>query len=322
MDAYVFAEVKDATNGLVKYDIADGWIPLEGYTNIYYREVAADATDKVFSVLSGDKVTYDTALGNSDMLNEDGTLKEGVTLTFKAQAIQKDGFESPKSAYAKVPLTAANIEELKNAIKQKNKNSIALTNNITYDLSTISDIDTNAAKITISKTLSLDLAGKTITFDSNEGKNNFAAFYVNSAKGKMTVSGEGTIDATSTSGAYCFHLMGGQLSKPTLTINGGTYIGNPTAVNVQYGTAYINGGFFNCKPASNVTDDLYRYTLNCVDGNYPKKANIIVTGGTFVNFDPSNNQAEGPGTNFVAEGYTVVSETKENGDIWYKVVPQ
>ena len=70
-----------------------------------------------------------------------------------------------------------------------------------------------------------------------------------------------------------------------------------------------------------MAEDQYRYTLNCIDENYKKGADSIVTGGTFVNFDPSNNQAEGPGTNFVADGYTVVSETKENGDIWYTVVP-
>ena len=40
-----------------------------------------------------------------------------------------------------------------------------------------------------------------------------------------------------------------------------------------------------------------------------------------MNFDPSNNSAEGAGTNFVAEGYKVVSET-HGDDIWYTVVPE
>ena len=54
--------------------------------------------------------------------------------------------------------------------------------------------------------------------------------------------------------------------------------------------------------------------------HFPQSANVVIYGGTFVNFDPSNNASEGQGTNYVAEGYTVISETKENGDIWYTVV--
>lgn len=45
----------------------------------------------------------------------------------------------------------------------------------------------------------------------------------------------------------------------------------------------------------------------------------MIYGGTFVNFDPSTNP-EGAGTSYVAEGYTVISEEQDNGDIWYTVV--
>ena len=84
---------------------------------------------------------------------------------------------------------------------------------------------------------------------------------------------------------------------------------------MQRGVAIINGGFFDC--------DGSPYTINCIDSAYKNgTANIIVYGGTFVNFDPSNNTAEGAGTNYVAAGYTVVSEEQSNGDIWYTVVPQ
>ena len=63
--------------------------------------------------------------------------------------------------------------------------------------------------------------------------------------------------------------------------------------------------------------------MNCVDAAYKNgTAKIIVKGGTFVNFDPSNNSAEGAGTNFVADGYKVTSETKSDGKIWYTVVAE
>ncbi len=117
---------------------------------------------------------------------------------------------------------------------------------------------------------------------------------------------------------YC--IMVGNKDNNTsanLTINGGTYIGGTTAVQVTLGTLTINGGHFEAQADGAV------YVLNCLDANYENgTANIIVKGGTFVNFDPSNNAAEGAGTNFVAEGYTVTSETQANGEVWYTVVPQ
>lgn len=50
---------------------------------------------------------------------------------------------------------------------------------------------------------------------------------------------------------------------------------------------------------------------------------ITVSGGTFVNFNPADgDDVTGTSTITVAEGYKVVSETKENDDIWYTVVPE
>lgn len=62
------------------------------------------------------------------------------------------------------------------------------------------------------------------------------------------------------------------------------------------------------------------FDLNCYDANRKSgAAKIIVTGGTFVNFAPSNCKAEGENTNFVADGYKVVTET-HGSDTWYTVV--
>ena len=106
----------------------------------------------------------------------------------------------------------------------------------------------------------------------------------------------------------------------TVTVNGGKYYGGGTIFNVEKGTLIVNDGFFQVAPDVGTKD--YRYTLNCIDGNYKNgTAKIIVKGGTYVNFDPSNNGAEGSGTNFVADGYKVVSET-HGSDIWYKVVAE
>ena len=119
-------------------------------------------------------------------------------------------------------------------------------------------------------------------------------------------------------GPYVAHVNGKNI---VVTVNGGHYYGGCTVFNVQQGTLIVNGGFFQVTPDGGTND--CRYTLNCIDDNYKNgSANIIVKGGTFVNFDPSNNLAEGENTNFVAPGYKVISETQSNGDIYYTVVAE
>ena len=109
--------------------------------------------------------------------------------------------------------------------------------------------------------------------------------------------------------------------KEALT-TGGYYYGGGTAVQVQKGPLIINGGTFACEPYSNPTYG-YNFLINCLDSAYKNgTAKVIIQGGTFINFDPSNNSAEGAGTNFVADGYKVVPQTQTNGDIWYTVVAE
>lgn len=109
VDSYVFVKVNDETQGLVTYEIADGWAPLDGYDGVYYREVNAGAQEKTFSVLKGDQVSYSKSLTNEDM--ED---KTSVGLTFTAYAIQKAGVtdniadsEKALTAYRVVALGAS-----------------------------------------------------------------------------------------------------------------------------------------------------------------------------------------------------------------------
>lgn len=107
-----------------------------------------------------------------------------------------------------------------------------------------------------------------------------------------------------------------------LVIKGGNFIGNITAVYVYEGELVIEGGFFDIQQLnSNNVQDGYGVLINCYDANFKNgTAKVTITGGTFVNFNPADNKAEGAGTNFVPEGYKVVSETKANGDVWYTVV--
>ena len=188
---------------------------------------------------------------------------------------------------------------------------------------TVDETKTSAgdrAEIKQPTTIELDA---TITVPGSlENSDNWAALYIGAETTiNATTGGINCLDKTDTSalymgGTYAAHIAA---TGKTVTVNGGNYYAGGTVFNVQSGTLVVNGGFFKVYPDIETKD--YRYVLNCVDAYYKNgTANIIVKGGTFVNFDPSNNLAEGADTNFVADGYSVVSETKANGEVWYTVV--
>ena len=168
VDAYVFVEVTDTTQGLVEYSIADGWAKLEGFDNVYYREVAKDANPNEFSVLAGDKVSYSTALENSDMLDADGKLKSGIELTFKAHAIQKEGFKDAVAAYKQIPTEAKTTDEVTEAIANGKAVKLADdTSDLTVPIETLTDkdvsIDLNNKKLTVTGTNPRISRGESLT---------------------------------------------------------------------------------------------------------------------------------------------------------------
>ena len=248
----------------------------------------------------------DEAAGNEYM---NKTL-EGVKFTVYAtqDTVESDSFKNTYDESATYPV--ANVTELKEALT--NGGVVA----VTEDIRTNNIEDTAAARIVISQPTTLNLEKKIITPDNmgNNTNSNFVALYVN-ADTTINAGKDGGID-TGVNGGYGINVNDGA----TLTINGGYYYGGGTAVQVQKGTLIINGGTFACEPYSNPTYG-YNFLINCVDKAYKNgTAKAIIQGGTFINFDPSNCTAEGAGTNFVADGYKVVSQTQTNGDVWYTVV--
>lgn len=160
VDAYVYVKVTDTTEDLVTYEIADGWNLLDGYTDIYYREVNADAETKTFSVLEGDQVTYDAALENSDMM-DGNTLKEGIELTFKAFAIQKAGFDSAKAAWLEIPVSVP-VEDAEDFVEAVISSDVNEVIQLTEDIS----IET-ALPLSKSGTTNIDLNGNTLIAGSS-----------------------------------------------------------------------------------------------------------------------------------------------------------
>ena len=187
---------------------------------------------------------------------------------------------------------------------------------VSEEIRTNNSDDTAADRVIISKPTTLNLNAKIVSPD-NMGNNdiNFCALIVD-ADTTINAGENGGID-TGTNGGYGINVRNGA----TLTINGGSYYGGGTAVQVQEGTLTITGGHFAVEPFSDARYG-YEFMLNCIDAAYKNgTAKIIVKGGTFVNFNPANCKAEGAGTNFVADGYKVVSEA-HGTDTWYTVVPE
>ena len=121
-----------------------------------------------------------------------------------------------------------------------------------------------------------------------------------------------------------------------MTIKDGTYKSFGSAVYVGHGSVDVQGGFFETD--TSVEPDAWykstyegvQYTMflanvvNCHKGNYNSgKATVKISGGTYVNEDPSN-LAEGwqIDTSHVDPGYKVVVEAQANGDKWYTVVAE
>ena len=164
------------------------------------------------------------------------------------------------------------------------------------------------------KTVTLNLNGKTISNTEDiwsEAKKEYQMLNVDGA-GTLVLTGKGKIDAKEND-CYCINVRGGA----HLIIENGTYVGNVSAIQVDEGVCEIKGGTFDLKQ---LWKGDYTYMLNCIDANYKNgKAKFIVTGGTFVGFNPADNKAEGVGTNFVADGYGAIRTTYQGKEAW-KVV--
>ena len=133
----------------------------------------------------------------------------------------------------------------------------------------------------------------------------------------LTIDGNGTFKAKEND-CYAVDV---QDDGCKVIIKSGTFIGNVHAVYVYTGEAVIEGGFFSVQQKFPDAAKADEFVLNCYDANRANgTAKITVKGGTFVNFNPADCQAEGAHTNFVAEGYSVIKETQANGDVWYTVV--
>ena len=288
IDFYVVTKAADGTETAVAIENFVGNLTKGAKSDVYYI-----------------KGVMQTTAGND---YQNLTL-DGITITVYAtqDTVENDSFNTQYDKDAQYPITS--FAELKAAVEWNGK----------YNVTT--DLDPDASLIIKNAVVTLNATGKTIANTQdiyNAGTYDWSMISVRNL-GYLTITG-GTFAAKEND---CFVIDvrdGGYL-----TIEDGKFTGNEDAIYVERGTATIEGGFFDIqkKLTGSTLEAQYKTLLNCQDANYNTgKAKIIVKGGTFVNFDPSNNLAEGANTNFVAPGYRVISETQLNGDIWYTVVAE
>ena len=169
----------------------------------------------------------------------------------------------------------------------------------------VKDVDLTQT-VVVNKTITLDMGGKKLfnTADLWDNPNKEAANWslISVRKGgDLTITGNGTF-AAKENDCYAVDVQDGA----KLVIKDGTFVGNIHAVYVFEGTATIDGGTYSVQQKYPDESKAYEFVLNCYDANRANgTAKIIVNGGTFQNFDPMNNQAEGKGTSFVAAGVGV-----------------
>ena len=164
------------------------------------------------------------------------------------------------------------------------------------------DINTPETSYYIQKSLTIDLAGKTLTGSGYDGVFNIEGenAAVRIKNGKIVA-----VEQTGTAGKYTMAVWacaaGCEVTLEDLDVSQQITHTDDKQMDMIYtskGTIIINSGCF--------TSGTPAWTLNCNDSAYKAgTAKIIVNGGTFVGYDPRNNTAEGKGTSFVAEGVGV-----------------
>lgn len=177
----------------------------------------------------------------------------------------------------------------------------------------IADVNTPERTYVVSKNLTIDLNGKTVTGSGYDG-----VFQIDGADAKVLIKNGNVVavEQSGTAGKYAMAVWACAencvVTLEDLTVTQDITHTDDKQMDMIYtskGTIIINSGSF--------TSGTPAWTLNCKDAAFKDgSAKIIVNGGTFTGFDPCNNAAEGKGTSFVAEGVGV--DYDENGSFTAK----
>ena len=292
------------------------------FTERPMSSLAALGEAREFSLGAGEAVSFILVYGMDEEAGNEyqgKTFEADATILAKQDTVEKDGFGNDDYD-AQAPYETVTASDLKDSIAAGG--SVVLGDDVVIapDGEEVTD-GSVVPQMTVTNDVTLNLNDKELELDANATTSSlpYVPALIAVEDGTLTLTGDGTVNAEAGyNTAYGINVKGG-----TVVINGGTYYGAMSAVQVQQGKLEINGGFFDLASTIKAAAPQYvTYLINCIDAEYKDGSAIVeIKGGTFVNFDPSNNAAEGEGTNFLAAGYKVVSE-KHGTETWYTVVPE
>lgn len=166
----------------------------------------------------------------------------------------------------------------------------------------LTDVNTPVKSYVISKSLTIDLNGKTVTGSGYDG-----VFQIDGKDVKVLIENGNVVavEQSGTEGKYTMAVWACaencEVTLQDLNVSQNITHTDDKQMDMIYaskGTIIIDSGSFKSGTPA--------WTLNCKDAAFKDgSAKIIVNGGEFVGFDPRNNKAEGTGTSFVADGVGV-----------------
>lgn len=251
--------------------------------------------------MSGESIFRGVGKGTSDNFEvSGGTFNKAVSDAYCADGFiptkNADGTYGVKEGQYVAKVGSTKYETLADAIRLAAKGKT---------ITLLCDVEQNA-QLTIEKSITLDLNGKTIKNTADIWGDNANAILSITKGAKVTITGNGTIDAKEND-CYTINVV-----KGDLTIENGTFYGNVSVVQVEEGTLSVKGGTFDLHQK---WEGSSKYLFNCIDDAYVGgSANVAISGGTFIGFDPNvspEQKVDGKTPSFAAPGVGITRN--ENG---------
>lgn len=269
---------------------------VEGYTAIT-RVTGGHFVNKI----SGESIFHGVGKATSDNFKvSGGTFNKSIPDGYCADGFiptkNTDGTYGVKEGHYVAAVGSKKYETLADAIRLAAKGQT---------VKLLADVEQNT-QLTIGKSITLDLNGKTIknTVDIWGDTANAILSIKNGAK--VTITGNGTIDAKEND-CYTINVV-----KGDLTIENGTFYGNVSVVQVEEGSLSVKGGTFDLHQK---WEGSSKYLFNCIDSEFTSgNAKVAISGGTFVGFDPNvspEQKVDGKTPSFAAPGAGITKN--ENG---------
>lgn len=195
--------------------------------------------------------------------------------------------------------TVGTASDLASAFADESVTSIALA----------ADIVVDESLVVSEKSLTLDLAGHTLENGTpiwDKDNRVWSVVRVNNATLTLKDSSNTGVIKSPKNDGYAVDLQ----ENGTIYIEGGTYIGNVSAVYIFGANSLcsISGGDFKIQQTSSVGEP-YGYVINMYD-SVRDSARCTITGGTFEGFDPMYpNEGD---TKYLPEGYTTQYDAETN----------